>query len=159
MQQLAKAEEKTSETLLRAPVPGTVQQLAAHTVGSVATPAQPVLVVVPDNLPLIAEVMVRNDDAKARSQEWDKNSPPAIVAQVSLDKAAMLVEGVERPPGPGMAVIAEEKRGRKKGVRVMNCTPVVRHGNQGQVLVGAIGAGGTPGADRLASVSYSSGVR
>ncbi|MBV8844773.1 MAG: HlyD family efflux transporter periplasmic adaptor subunit [Bryobacterales bacterium] len=33
---------------MRAPIDGTVQQLAVHTLGGVVTPAQPVLVIVPD---------------------------------------------------------------------------------------------------------------
>jgi hemolysin D len=45
---------------LVAPVDGTVQQLAVHTVGGVVTPAEPLVAVVPDDGPLDLEVMVPN---------------------------------------------------------------------------------------------------
>src|SRR5215467_3081191 len=47
-QDLIKAEQKTRLQLLTAPVDGVVQQLAIHTVGGVVTPAQSLLVVVPN---------------------------------------------------------------------------------------------------------------
>src|SRR5690242_20565396 len=47
--ELAKATQKARQTVLAAPVSGTVQQLAVHTVGGVVTPAQPLLVIVPDD--------------------------------------------------------------------------------------------------------------
>src|SRR5215831_8207640 len=48
-QDLIKAERKTRLQVLTAPVDGTVQQLAIHTVGGVVTPAQTLLVVVPND--------------------------------------------------------------------------------------------------------------
>src|SRR5439155_26738521 len=50
--ELAKATQKARQTVLVAPVSGSVQQLAVHTVGGVVTPAQPLLVIVPDDHPL-----------------------------------------------------------------------------------------------------------
>ncbi|MDP2832522.1 MAG: HlyD family efflux transporter periplasmic adaptor subunit, partial [Pseudomonadota bacterium] len=47
---------------LTAPVAGTVQQLAVHTVGGVVTPAQPLLVIVPGDNPLEVEAFVENKD-------------------------------------------------------------------------------------------------
>jgi len=61
-QELIKATERTRLLTLRAPIDGTVQQLAVHTVGGVVTPAQPVLVVVPDNPGLLVEAHVENKD-------------------------------------------------------------------------------------------------
>jgi hemolysin D len=61
-QDLIKAEQKTRLQLLTAPVDGVVQQLAAHTVGGVVTPAQPLLVVVPSDSRLEIEAMVSNSD-------------------------------------------------------------------------------------------------
>jgi hemolysin D len=61
-QDLIKAEKKISDQVLRAPVGGTVQQLAIHTVGGVVTPAQALLVVVPADSHLEAEAMVSNRD-------------------------------------------------------------------------------------------------
>jgi hemolysin D len=59
---IAKATQKTQLQTLTAPVDGTVQQLAVHTIGGVVTPAQALLVVVPDDSHLEIEAMVSNQD-------------------------------------------------------------------------------------------------
>ena len=61
-QDLIKAEQKIRLQLLTAPVDGTVQQLAVHTVGGVVTPAQALLMVVPSDSQLEIEAMVSNRD-------------------------------------------------------------------------------------------------
>ena len=61
-QELIKAAQKAQLQTLRAPIDGTVQQLAIHTLGGVVTPAQPVLVVVPDQAGLVVEARVENKD-------------------------------------------------------------------------------------------------
>jgi hemolysin D len=50
-QQYAAAAHKAEETVLVAPIAGTVQALAVHTLGGVVQPAQAVLTVVPDDRP------------------------------------------------------------------------------------------------------------
>jgi hemolysin D len=62
MEDIKKAEERTKLQLLTAPVEGTVQQLAVHTVGGVVTPAQVLAVVVPVDSHLEIEAMVSNRD-------------------------------------------------------------------------------------------------
>ncbi|MEE3624083.1 HlyD family efflux transporter periplasmic adaptor subunit [Nitrospirillum sp. BR 11752] len=61
-QDLIKADQRLGQQTLTAPVSGTVQQLAAHTVGGVVTPAQSLLVVVPDDVPLVVEANIDNKD-------------------------------------------------------------------------------------------------
>ena len=61
-QDLVKAERKASEQILRAPIEGTVQQLAIHTIGGVVSPAQQLALVVPSGSVLEAEAMVSNRD-------------------------------------------------------------------------------------------------
>ena len=61
-QDLIKAEQKTRLQLLAAPVDGVVQQLAIHTIGGVVTPAQSLLMVVPNDSRLEIEAMVSNRD-------------------------------------------------------------------------------------------------
>ncbi len=61
-QDVIKASRKTGLERLTAPVDGTVQQLAVHTVGGVVTPAQTLLVVVPDDSHLEIEAMLSNRD-------------------------------------------------------------------------------------------------
>ncbi len=61
-QDLDKARQRTMLQTLRAPVDGTVQQLAIHTVGGVVTPAQQLLTVVPDDAKLEIEASLPNRD-------------------------------------------------------------------------------------------------
>jgi hemolysin D len=61
-QDLEKAQQRTTFQSLRAPVDGTVQQLAIHTVGGVVQPAEQLLVVVPDDAKLEIESMIPNRD-------------------------------------------------------------------------------------------------
>ena len=61
-QDLAKAGQRERLTTLKAPVAGTVQQLATHTEGGVVTEAQPLMVIVPDGAQVTAEVTLDNKD-------------------------------------------------------------------------------------------------
>jgi HlyD family secretion protein len=53
---------RAHHVVLRAPVDGTVQQLAVHTVGGVVTPAQQLMAIVPADSRLEAEAMIENRD-------------------------------------------------------------------------------------------------
>jgi hemolysin D len=57
-----KQEHKTSLLELKASQGGIVKDLATHTIGTVVAPGTVLLSVVPENEPLVAEVMVKNDD-------------------------------------------------------------------------------------------------
>jgi hemolysin D len=59
---VAQAEQRRQLQTLAAPVDGTVQQLAIHTVGGVVTAAQPLMMIVPADSRLEAEAMVSNRD-------------------------------------------------------------------------------------------------
>lgn len=61
-QELVKAETRDKLMRLTAPVDGTVQQLAIHTVGGVVTPAQALMVVVPQDNTLEVEAFLENKD-------------------------------------------------------------------------------------------------
>src|SRR5262249_39410679 len=61
-EEAVKADRKMEEQLLRAPIDGTVQQLAVHTLGGVVTPAQQLMVIVPKKSRLEVEAMVSNRD-------------------------------------------------------------------------------------------------
>lgn len=64
-QEHAKALLRERLTVLSSPVPGTVQQLAAHTSGGVVTEAQVLMVIVPDDVSngdVVAEVVLENKD-------------------------------------------------------------------------------------------------
>jgi hemolysin D len=59
---MIKAEKKMQDQILRAPIHGTVQQLALHTIGGVVTPAQALMVVVPTDSHVEIEAMIQNKD-------------------------------------------------------------------------------------------------
>ena len=61
-QQFIQATEKNKQQTLIAPVDGTVQQLAIHTVGGVVTPAEELMKIVPKDSKLEVRAMVSNQD-------------------------------------------------------------------------------------------------
>ncbi len=62
LQEVRKAGQKTDLQKLMSPIDGVVQQLAVHTVGGVVTPAQPLLIVVPQDYPVEVEAQFENKD-------------------------------------------------------------------------------------------------
>ncbi len=61
-QDWVKQDYKTGLLELKASQAGIVKDLATHTIGTVVSPGTVLLSIVPENEPLVAEVMVRNDD-------------------------------------------------------------------------------------------------
>jgi HlyD family secretion protein len=61
-QDWVKQEHKTGLLELKASQAGLVKDLATHTIGTVVSPGTVLLSLVPENEPLVAEVMVKNDD-------------------------------------------------------------------------------------------------
>ena len=61
-QELNKAQQRSRLTQLTAPVDGTVQQVAVHTEGGVVTEAQVLMVIVPKDAEVTAEVVIDNKD-------------------------------------------------------------------------------------------------
>ncbi len=59
-QEQIKAVQKTGLQSLRAPVDGTVEQLSAHTIGGVVTPAETLMTIVPEGSRLEVEAMLSN---------------------------------------------------------------------------------------------------
>jgi hemolysin D len=59
---IAKSDQKINAQYLTAPIDGTVQQLAIHTIGGVVSPAQVLLSVVPSESHLEIEAMILNRD-------------------------------------------------------------------------------------------------
>lgn len=143
-QDLIKAEQHGKLLRLNAPVSGTIQQLAVHTVGGVVTPAQPLLAVVPREHALEVEAFIENKDigfvfagqpveVKVETFPYTKYGtiPAKVVhvsndaindekrgliyaARVKLSKATMRVEKKVVNLSPGMAVTAEIKTGKRR---------------------------------------------
>ncbi len=143
-QELRKAEERHRQRRLTAPVGGVVQQLAIHTVGGVVTPAEKLMVVVPDGSPLEIEAMVLNKDIgfveQSQSAEIKVEAFPftkyglidGSMRQVSADAVTDEQQGLIYPArvsmgrdrimvddrwvqlAPGMAVTVEVKTGERR---------------------------------------------
>ena len=143
-QEYIKAQSRNQLMQLTAPVAGTVQQLAVHTVGGVVTEAQPLLVIVPRDQPLEVEAFIENKDigfvkpgqnaqVKIETFQFTKygtlNATVSSVShdaindekrgliystRVKLDKATINVEGTKVNLSPGMAVTVEVKTGKRR---------------------------------------------
>ena len=61
-QELIKTTSRQHLMHLTAPIDGTVQQLAVNTIGGVVTPAQPLMLIVPDHHPIEIEALLENKD-------------------------------------------------------------------------------------------------
>ncbi len=142
-QELIKANTHYQLTKVRAPVNGTVQQLAVHTVGGVVTPAQALMVIVPRDNPLEVEAFIANKDigfvhggqtaeVKIETFQYTKyGTIHARVASVSHDaindeklgliyssrirmaRSNIQVDGTLVNLSPGMAVTVEIKTGKR----------------------------------------------
>ena len=149
-------EARTRLRTLRAPVAGVVQQLQVHTVGGVVQPAQPVMVLVPDDAPLEISAMVLNKDkgfvTEGQPAEIKVESFPftkygtihGMVRNVSGDAiqdedhglvyetrvdmlaASIRADGEEVPLTPGMNVTVEVKTGDRKIIEFL-ISPLLRY--------------------------------
>jgi len=143
-QEIIKADTRGKQMTLTAPVDGTVQQLAMHTVGGVVTPAQALMVIVPQDHPLEIEAFIENKDigfvnagqeaeVKIETFPFTKyGTLPARVthvshdainddkrgliysARVKLERGTMQVEGKRVNLSPGMAATVEIKTGTRR---------------------------------------------
>ncbi|CAD7386065.1 HlyD family efflux transporter periplasmic adaptor subunit [Xanthomonas arboricola] len=129
---------------LRAPVAGTVQQLAVHTVGGVVTPAQALLVVVPSEDALEIEATVLNKDigfvrpgkdvivkvdsfpysrygyltgkvvSVSHDAAQDEQLGLVFPARVKLEWATLKIDGISARLNAGMSLSAEIKTGKRR---------------------------------------------
>ena len=143
-EEAAKTTQRTQLTKLTAPVAGTVQQLAVHTTGGVVTPAQVLLVLVPDDAEVTADVVLENKDvgfvnegqeAEIKLETFpftrygtvparvtaitadavlDEKRGAIFPATLRLEKATLEVDGRVIRLAPGMNLTAEIKTGRRR---------------------------------------------
>ncbi len=104
-QELIKAQSRGRLMRLSAPVDGTVQQLAVHTVGGVVTPAQALLVIVPRDAAVEVEALVENKDIGFVNAGQE--------AQVKIDTFPFTKYGTIRATVTHVAndAISDEKKG------------------------------------------------
>ncbi|HWV47639.1 MAG TPA: HlyD family type I secretion periplasmic adaptor subunit [Nitrospira sp.] len=143
-QEVTKAGQKAGLQRLTSPIDGVAQQLAVHTVGGVVTPAQQLLIVVPQDHPVEVEVQVENKDVgfvkegqpvevKVETFQFtlygtipghvltvsdDAASLDKIglvyPTRISMDRSTIQVDGKQVNLSPGMAVTVEIKTGQRR---------------------------------------------
>jgi len=144
VQELGKNEQRSRLTQLTAAVSGTVQQVAVHTEGGVVTPAQVLMVIVPKDADVTAEVTIDNkdigfvnagDSAQVKLETFpftrygtidaevksvaadavtDEKKGAIFPATLVLSKATIAVDGKRINLSPGMNLTAEIKTGRRR---------------------------------------------
>ena len=149
VQDVTKAGQKADLQRLTTPIDGVVQQLAVHTVGGVVTPAQELLIVVPQEHPVEVAAQVENKDVgfvkngqiveiKVETFPFtlygtipgkvlnvsDDAAPIEKVGlvyptRVSMDRTTIHVEGREVNLSPGMAVTVEIKTGQRRVIEYL----------------------------------------
>jgi hemolysin D len=148
-QQGSKTAQREQLTRLTAPVAGTVQQLAVYSTGGVVTPAQNLMVIVPEGADVTAEVVIDNKDigfvnagqkveVKVETFNFTRyGTVPATVtwvtadavtdekrgamfpATLKLDRNVMDIDGKAVKLAPGMVVTAEIKTGRRRVIEFL----------------------------------------
>ncbi len=154
-QQLAKANDTNAKQTLYAPVDGTVQQLAVHTVGGVVTEAQVLMKLVPKDDYLEVEAVLENKDigfvfkgqpAEIKINTFNFTKYGVIDAEVEdltsdaivdeqkglvyklrlkMQQTQMRIDERTVDLLPGMAVIAEVKTGKRKLIEYV-MSPLLR---------------------------------
>ncbi|CAG9415760.1 Hemolysin secretion protein D, chromosomal [Providencia alcalifaciens] len=143
-QELIKNQERNQLEIIRAPVDGTVQQIAIYTLGAVLQPAQQLMVIVPNNHVQLAEVKILNKDigfiqeglkadvkidafpytrygtiegellSISRDSTQDENLGLVYLAQIGLSSKQLLVEGEHIELTPGLSIVAEIKTDKRR---------------------------------------------
>ena len=143
-QELVKNQTRENQQVLTAPVDGTVQQLAIHTVGGVVTPAQALMVIAPSDYQAEIEAVLENKDvgfvkvgqhAEVKVETFpftrygtlpgtvsyvsqdaapDEKRGLLFQARVKLERATLRVDERDVTLTPGMAVTAEISTGKRR---------------------------------------------
>ncbi|WP_431686977.1 HlyD family type I secretion periplasmic adaptor subunit [Hahella sp. NBU794] len=151
-----KAEQRSRQTRLTAPIDGTVQQLAVHTVGGVVTPAQELMLIVPEHSEMEVEALVLNKDIgfvqEGQSAEvkvdtfnftkygiidaelvdlsddaiQDENLGLVYKARLKLKQDGLTVENKYVRLSPGMSVTSEIKTGQRRLIEYF-LSPLLRY--------------------------------
>lgn len=159
-QEFIKARTRERQQTLIAPVDGTVQQLAVHTVGGVVAPAQALMVIAPSDYQPEIEAVLENKDVgfvkvgqrvevKVETFPFtrygtlpgtvslvssdaipDEKRGPVFQTRVRLERITLRVDGRDVVLTPGMAVSAEIATG-KRSVLEFFLDPIRRTINEG----------------------------
>ena len=155
-QELIKATERNQQQKITAPISGQVQQLAVHTIGGVVTPAQPLMVIVPEQSEMEAEVLILNKDigfvhegqkAEVKIDTFnftkyglidaeimtisddaiqDENLGLVYSARIKLHQDGLQVEDRWVKLTPGMSAVSEIKTGKRRLIEYF-LSPLLRY--------------------------------
>jgi len=155
-QESRKAQQHMHQQLLTAPVTGTVQELAVHTVGGVVSPAQQLMKIVPEKATMEVEALLQNKDigfvekgqpAEIKIDTFNFTKYGLIDAEVidisndaledqqlgwvfkmrlALDKDRIAVGEKLVKLSPGMAITAEIKTGKRRLIEFL-LSPLLRY--------------------------------
>lgn len=155
-QDARRADDHAKLMTLTAPVTGTVQQLAVHTVGGVVPAAQPIMLIVPQDGHVEVEAMIENKNvgfikegqsAEVKIDAFDYTkygTIPAHITHVSrdaiddekrgllyavkitLDKPTIFVDGRQVPLSAGMSAQTVIKTGERRIIDYI-LSPLVQH--------------------------------
>lgn len=153
---LLKASTREDQQRLTAPTAGIVQQLAVNTIGGVVTPAQPLMVIVPADMPVFVEAKLLNRDigfvqpgqaAEIKLEAFpftkygtlpgrvDSVSGDAVqddkrglvyIARIALDRDSIDVAGRAVKLSAGMSATAEIKTDHRRVIDYL-LSPIARH--------------------------------
>lgn len=155
-QELIKADQRHTQQTLHAPIDGSVQQLAITTIGGVVTPAQTLMVIVPDGDALEIEAKVLNKDvgfvrvgqavelkvesflftrygliegtvtSVSQDAVLDERQVATFATRIKPLKTSMNIDGKEVPLTAGMTTTAEIKIGSRRLIEYL-LSPVLRY--------------------------------
>jgi hemolysin D len=155
-QELLTASARNKLMQVVAPIDGTVQQLAINTVGGVVTPAQVLMLLVPNDQPMEIDARLENKDIGfvsagqivevkvetfpysrygtlrgrvlhlSRDAINDDKVGLTYLAKIQLEKSSIEVNGREVPLQAGMAVTAEINTGRRRVIEYL-MSPLLEH--------------------------------
>lgn len=161
--EVIKANKRTDLERLYSPVDGTVNGIASYTIGGVVTPAQPVVTIVPNGMPLIVEAMLLNSDigfvktgqeAEVKfdtfpfqkygivkgSVTWlspdaveDDKLGPVYKMKVEMERQSIAVDGMDTLIAPGMSLSVEVKTGKRKIIEFF-LSPIVKYTKESLTL-------------------------
>ncbi len=155
-QELIKAEQRNLQQKITAPISGQVQQLVMHTIGGVVTPAQALMVLVPEQSQMEVEAMILNRDigfvsegqkAEVKIDTFnftkyglidaeiitisedaiqDENFGLVYTAQIKLKQDKLQIGDKWVSFSPGMSVTAEVKTGKRRLIEYF-LSPLLRY--------------------------------
>lgn len=147
--ELQKSARRRELQQIRSPVNGTVQQLILTTIGGVVQPAEPIMVIVPDDAEVQVSAQILNKDIGfiyegqpvrvkleafnftdygliegvvdniSRDAIQDENLGLVYAARIKLNKRHLVINGKNQPIGPGLQVQAEIKTGERRIIQYL----------------------------------------